>query len=210
MADLIAADLRALWATLEPMLTALPDAEQLRISGMAIAQLAEICQLRAERLLADWEEQHSDTGPAMAEDLLVGLVQRTMYLELSDLIRQPLPRPASHQPSRQRSQPHGTQVGCVDKTDLLALLAAQAADAASCHESALAAHQENPSAWVEAVACWMQSATESAVDSVSLPELQRSLNMPLIELWLALLLGGYRLESRGGFYETAQIWIAVG
>jgi hypothetical protein len=202
MANLIAADLRALWATLEPMLNSLPDAEQLRIGGLAIAELAEICQLKAERLLADWEEQHNETGPAMAEDLLTGLVQRTMYLEISDLIRQPQPR--------QRFKSQRSIVGLVEKADLLALLATQGVhepDSHASHAAALAvAHQENPSAWVERVAAWMQTTSS---DAVSLPDLQRSLNMPLIELWLALLLGGYRLEARGGFYETEQIWITV-
>lgn len=209
MADLIAADLKALWAALEPMLVALPNAEQLRLSGMAIAELAEICQLKAERLLTDWEEQHNETGPAMAEDLLAGLVQRTMYLEIADLVRQSSPLPAAR-PSRSSRTADATQVGIVEKSSLLALLAAESLDEPYQHAAALAmAHSENPSAWMAAVAGWMQAATEMAVDSVSLLELQRSLNLPLIELWLALLLGGYRLESRGGFYETEQIWITV-
>ena len=203
MADLIAADLRALWTALEPMLSALPDAEQLRIGGMAIAELAGICQLRAERMLATWEEQQNETGPAMAEDLLAGLVQRTMYLEISDLIRQPQPC------GRFKSQRSRAEI--VEKADLLALLTAQerAEPDQSSHAALAVAHQENLSAWVEAVADWMRAATLEATKAVSLSDLQQSLNMPLIELWLALLLGGYRLESRGGFYETAQIWITV-
>jgi len=202
MANLIAADLQAVWTTLEPMLSRLPDAEQLRIGGMAIAELAEICQLKAERLLADWEEQHNETGPAITEDLLAGLVQRTMYLEISDLIRQPQPR--------QRVKSQRSMATVVEKAELLALLATQGiheSDDHASHAAALAvAHQENPTAWIEAVSSWMQSTT---ADSVSLPELQRSLNMPLVELWLSLLLGGYQLEARGGFYETDQIWIRV-
>jgi hypothetical protein len=196
--DLIAADLRRLWAELEPLLAQLPDAEQLRVGGTAIAELAEICQLKAEQLLSDWEEQHNDTGPAMAEDLLAGLVQRTMYLELSDLIRQPQPR--------RRLNSGRSRAGAIEKAELLALLDEQP-EQPETHAAALAvAHQENLSAWVGAVAGWMQAAEAS---SVSLPELQKSLKLPLIELWLALLLGGYQLESRGGFYETEQIWIAV-
>ncbi len=211
--DLIAADLRRLWADLEPLLVQLPDAEQLRIGGLAIAQLSEICQLKAERLLSDWEEQHNETGPAMTEDLLAGLVQRTMYLELTDLIRQPLPR------SRQSGR---SVVDLIAKADLLALLAAEAphqdvrsdsANLSDSHSDSLAAsaalavaHQEHLSVWVAAIASWMQTSGRAA-DAVSLLELQRALQMPLIELWLALLLGGYQLEARGGFYETEQIWI---
>ncbi len=202
MADLIAADLRALWATLEPMLIALPDAEQLRMGGMAIAELAEICQLKAEQMLSDWEEQQHQTGPVMADDLLAGLVQRTMYLELSDLVRQPQPR--------QRSKSGRSLVAPVEKAELLALLAAEPmAEELEAHTAALSvAHQENLTGWIGAISDWMQRSS-AQLEAVSLPELQQSLNLSLIELWLALLLGGYQLEGRGEFYQTEQIWIKV-
>ena len=38
-------------------------------------------------------------------------------------------------------------------------------------------------------------------------ELQQQLQMPLIELWIAALLGGFSLEQRGEFYETAEVWV---
>lgn len=48
---------------------------------------------------------------------------------------------------------------------------------------------------------------EQSISEVSLLQLQQSIDLPLIPLWLALLLGGYRLEQRGEFYEREQIWV---
>jgi len=42
---------------------------------------------------------------------------------------------------------------------------------------------------------------------VLLGDLQRSLRMPLMQIWLALLLSGYGVEQRGGFYEAGTIWV---
>jgi hypothetical protein len=43
--------------------------------------------------------------------------------------------------------------------------------------------------------------------SVSLLELQRSVEMPLVQVWLGLLLNEFTIEQRGEFYETEQVWI---
>jgi hypothetical protein len=40
-----------------------------------------------------------------------------------------------------------------------------------------------------------------------LVELQRRLKMPLMQVWLAVLLGGYEVEQRGGFYQRETIWV---
>jgi hypothetical protein len=38
-------------------------------------------------------------------------------------------------------------------------------------------------------------------------ELQRAVELPLVQVWLALLLNGFEIEQRGEFYETEQVWI---
>ncbi|MDB9317134.1 MULTISPECIES: hypothetical protein [Cyanophyceae] len=42
---------------------------------------------------------------------------------------------------------------------------------------------------------------------ISLTKLQRMLRMPMVEVWLGLLLGGFVLEQRGDFYHSQNIWI---
>jgi len=66
------------------------------------------------------------------------------------------------------------------------------------------AHDEDVSVWVGAIA---QRMAEQQVSTAPLVELQQSMGMPLIQLWLALLLGGFTLQQRGEFYETEQIWV---
>jgi hypothetical protein len=44
-------------------------------------------------------------------------------------------------------------------------------------------------------------------EPMSLLELQESLQMPLVQVWLALLLNGMKSEQRGDFYQTEQVWM---
>lgn len=41
---------------------------------------------------------------------------------------------------------------------------------------------------------------------VRLLQLQHSVQMPLIQVWLALLLDGYEIEQKGEFYDLDGIW----
>jgi hypothetical protein len=43
--------------------------------------------------------------------------------------------------------------------------------------------------------------------TIPLLQLQQTVGMPLVQLWLALLLGGFVIEQRGKFYETEQVWV---
>ncbi|WP_224311719.1 MULTISPECIES: hypothetical protein [Nostocaceae] len=44
-------------------------------------------------------------------------------------------------------------------------------------------------------------------DEIALPKLQRKLKMPMVEVWLGLLLGGFALEQRRDFYDNENIWV---
>ncbi|MCC5654885.1 hypothetical protein LC609_35010 [Nostoc sp. XA013] len=44
-------------------------------------------------------------------------------------------------------------------------------------------------------------------DEISLVKLQRALEMPMVEVWLGLLLGGFTLEQRGDFYHNQNVWV---
>ena len=62
-------------------------------------------------------------------------------------------------------------------------------------------HAENVSDWVEALAAQQHGSPQRLV------ELQQQLQMPLIEVWIAALLGGLSLEQRGSFYQTQEVWV---
>jgi hypothetical protein len=172
---------------------------QLQIAGTVLAQLADVLAARADQLLEAWEEKHNPitSEPILTSEMLQDVLRQTMSLNLEDVIQL-----ASYR--YQGAQPSETLVGAVDKANLLAFLAH--VDQRQPRQDALAmAHDENVAAWVETIAHWQQKHPHQ---EISLLELQRSLQMPLIQIWLALLLGGFTLEQRGEFYQLDGIWVA--
>jgi hypothetical protein len=67
------------------------------------------------------------------------------------------------------------------------------------------AHDEDVSAWGEAISARLDEWGQP----ISLLELQGSIEMPLVQVWLALLLKGIPLEQRGSFYQTEQVWVCA-
>jgi len=39
-------------------------------------------------------------------------------------------------------------------------------------------------------------------------DLQKALKLQIVETWLGLLLGDFKLEQRGRFYDSREIWIS--
>jgi hypothetical protein len=66
------------------------------------------------------------------------------------------------------------------------------------------AHTENVSAWVEAIAHCITNNSSP----MRLQDLQMALKLPIVEIWLGLLLGDFKLEQRGRFYDSNEIWIS--
>ena len=71
-------------------------------------------------------------------------------------------------------------------------------------QSLAVSHSENVSDWVKALADGQVDAPQRLID------LQQQLKMPLIEVWIAALLGGFPMEQRGSFYQTQEVWVSQG
>ncbi|HEY9640662.1 MAG TPA: hypothetical protein V6C57_09265 [Coleofasciculaceae cyanobacterium] len=69
------------------------------------------------------------------------------------------------------------------------------------------AHDEAVSTWTRTITSWM---VENRVATLPLVQLQQAVQMPLVQLWLALLLGEYTIEQGGEFYDVQQIWVSAG
>jgi len=193
--------LNVLWQQIEPYLALLSDTDQLRLAGQIIIQLSDLCHTKAERWLADWQEQYNETGPVMDDDLLSGLVQKTMHLDLSDLIRS--------KPKPQRSRPQsGSVAGAVDKNKLLNVLETIEEEEATKHQALAVAHDEDVSAWIETIDHWLnQTVSIDPPCTVWFSDLcialrQENSRMTPVKIFLALLLGGYPLEQPNGFYNS--------
>ena len=63
-------------------------------------------------------------------------------------------------------------------------------------------HAENVSDWVKALASIQTRSPQRLVN------IQQQLKMPLIEVWIAALLGGFLMEQRGSFYQTQEVWVS--
>lgn len=195
--------LNSLWQSIESSLNQLSDADQLRLAGQVIVKLSELCQAKAERWLVDWEDQHHEheTDPLMDDELLAGLIQRTMYLELSDLVK------SKSKPSRRQPQ-SGSVVGAVDKKKLLETLNTIEAQKSAKQQALAVSHDEDVSAWTRAIAQWLERRSlQFSSQGVWFSELctalhQENPRMTPVKVFLALLLGGYQLEQCGDFYAS--------
>ena len=199
IADPYGADLSQLWNSLETILEPLPCTERLQVAGQVIHDLAEVLQLRAEQLLNEWQDRNNTQGPIPDLDFLAGMVKQTMFLDVSDLVE-----PSKSQ-SRREGKPEGPAdsiAGEVEKEAVLALVEQQEQDALRAITLAVA-HEEDVSAWISAIRQYLSQQP----DSVSLIDLQRSLEMPVVEVWLGLLLGGFGVSQTGGFFESLGLTI---
>ena len=168
------------------------------MGGEVLAQLAEICEAKSEVLWDDWQDAHNSAGPVMDGDWLRGLTRQTQEIDFSELVQ----RSGN---AKQLDQGDATEsesvVGEVDKAAVLALLDELTLEEAK--EKALAvSHSEDVAAWVAAISVKRRAGPQRLI------ELQKQLQMPLIEVWIASLLGGFQLEQRGEFYEAHEIWFS--
>ncbi|MBL1178179.1 hypothetical protein [Pantanalinema sp. GBBB05] len=202
------ADVRQLLDVLEDSLTDLNTVEQLQVAAEAIAQIVQVFQARSALAFEELEATTSSEGPVMPSDAFDRYVRQTMELDLDQFIG-PLESLPRKSPERSALQV-GSVVGELDQSALLQVLDEQMSQYPGLTEveafnAALSlAHDEDVSTWDQTIALWM---TEQRISTIPLMQLQRSIGMPLVQLWLALLLSGYAIEQRGEFYDAQQIWV---
>jgi hypothetical protein len=199
LAEPEAADLRQLWRSLEPKLRGLSQKEQLSVAGQALCDLAEVCQRRAELMWVEWQDRHNTEGPIPDEDFLSGLVQKTMFLDISELVKQPKPRRVDG-----RVEEEGESV-VEEVTKEQALLLAGAEDMLEIDVEQEIRHQgydEDIAAWAEAVGGWLN---RQVADEVTFAELLKGTGLSLVKVWLALILGNFDLRPLKEFYDGVAI-----
>ena len=182
------------------------DSARLQAAGELLLQMADLCAARAEALMTGWEETHRD--PIVKPDFFADMVRQTMAVDLSDLM-EPVPL---RQPRTKRIKPTAIQAGSiaatVDKAAVLAMvdrLEAEATDEEAQKQQVLTIiYLEDVAHWVEVISQWLKAVPDDY--TVTLAELYRSLDMPWIEVWLGVLLGGFELEQQGEFYRS-PIWV---
>ena len=107
-------------------------------------------------------------------------------------------------PTRQRIKAESVHdedsvVANVDKATLLAMV-----DEMEAAQQAIAvAYDESVSVWVEQIRAWFEAHPEA----IEVRQLQAQLGWPLVQVWLGLLLGGFRLKSGDGEFYARPIWV---
>lgn len=203
------ADLRSLCNALEQTLSDQSLAEQLAVAGDVLVQLSEVCAARANLLISRWERRHNPTEPVVNLEECVDLFVQSLSLDVTDLFEEP--EPVQYPANRKKklsAQADGSVVGEVDKDALLnwvdQMAAEQPLDELQMVEQIRElAHGENVEEWSRTIAQYLQQFHSN----IRLPDLQQALEMPIVELWLGLLMGGYSLDQQGDFYDRQTLWI---
>ncbi|MGB3297744.1 MAG: hypothetical protein WBA76_05700 [Phormidesmis sp.] len=162
-------------------------------------RLARLCEAKSDVLWEDWQDAHNADGPVMDGNWLQGVIRQTQELDFSELVKRSY-NTSGDRPDEDKAD-EDSVVGDVEKVSVLDMI--DALEDADLKRQALAvSHAENVSDWVKALA-------DGQVDSPQrLVDLQRQLQMPLIEVWIAALLGGFSMEQRGSFYQTQEVWVS--
>lgn len=206
------ADLQEIWFSLDATMAPLDTHEQLQVAGDAITQIAQIIQQRSLLTLEEIQSVMQDSGPVVPADFFDKFVRQSMHVDFAQFVEPPPPlqgRVSEH--SKQKFPNDGRSVvGVVDKAALLKAVEQEPelSDEAAKDKALAVAHDEDISSCQRAIAYQMQQHSGKAV---SLVQLQRTLGMPLIEIWLGLLLGEqeqYQWKTGGEFYsEAREIWL---
>ncbi len=209
------AELNLFYERLEGLISGQPLALQLQLAGTILLQLCELYAARFDLSISNWESQHQPLEPVVSLESCVDLFVQSLSLNLSELFEPEIPvqYPAHRQPAS------GSTAMEVDRATLL-LLADQMAEPVCeadlnrelSEQIQRLAHDENVEQWSARIrSCLLAPSQASSQAShqfgYRLLDIQQQLQMPLIELWLGLLLGGYSLEQRGDFYDGDAIWV---
>lgn len=188
-------NLGQLWQAIEPVLVGLALHEQLAVGGAVIECLATLHQAKAEALFEQWQAVYDPEDPTLAQDWLRGLVRSSQQIDTEDIVAIP---------TRQRikaERVHGEDsvVATVDKADILAMVDEMEA----AQQAITIAYDEAVGAWVEEIRAWFEAHPEA----IEVRHLQAQLGWPLVQIWLGLLLGGFRLEPGDGEFYARPIWV---
>jgi len=197
------ANWKRLCELLDWVIDQLPADRQLEMAGRAIAQMAEIYVLRFDVLMGSWEEVNTASDevlPVLDLEELEAWVRQSMSVDLDTLIEQPM---SSRNRERQTVNPTDSVLGIVPADAILQMV--ELIEEEQSQMIRQLAGEEDPTRWSAAIAHWLKA--HAAEKSVRLVDFYQELEIPLVEVWIGLLLGGFELEQQGQFYELSGIWV---
>ncbi len=197
------ANLPMVFELLDLTLVDLDTRSQLRIAGEAVCQIADLFCDRSSFLFEELHSRIANGEPIMADDAFARYVRQYMVVDFDQFIEplRSLPRKAA-----EHAKDSNSIASEIDKEVLIQALEQESllSFEEEFKRAISTAHTENISAWIEAIA---QCITNNS-HPICLKDLQKTLPLPIVEIWLGLLLGNFKLEQRGSFYDSNEIWIS--
>ena len=208
--------LSPLFSVMAQAIAPLPLHEQLAIAGLVFDQLSDVVGTRAALLLESWESWHRPSDPVLDFSSDPDLFVQSQRLELVDLLDTmpdpvfyPFERKSPTSPDSAFEEGEGEGEDTLEgllgagllgggDTGLPEMPTGPLSESEVMASIKSLSHGENISLWSQQVSEAMRSLPQTqrrSVQSMPLLALQQSLSMPLVEVWLALLLGdsGYTL-----------------
>jgi hypothetical protein len=197
------ANLPMVFKLLDLTLVDLDTRSQLRVAGEAVCQITDLFCDRSNFLFEELHSRAVKGEPIMADDAFDRYVRQSMVVDFDQFIEplQSLPRKAP-----EYTENGNSIASAIDKEVLIQTLEQKSllSFEEEFEQAISTAHTENISAWIEAIA---QCITNNS-HPICLKDLQKTLKLPIVEIWLGLLLGDFKLEQRGNFYDSNEIWIS--
>jgi hypothetical protein len=196
------ANLPMVFNLLDLTLVELDTRSQLRVAGDAVGQITDLFCDRSNLCFEQLQARANHGEPVMSDHAFDRYVRQSVVVDFDQFIQpfEALPRKSS-----EKIKDGDSVVGAVDKDVLLQVLEQE--HLLSWEEEldlALSiAHDEDVSAWIKEIAVCLKS---NSVD-MRFVDLQNKLKLPIVEVWLGLLLGDFKLLQKGTFYDADQIWI---
>ncbi len=213
------ADLEEIWTSLEVALAPLEVRAQLKLAGDAIARIAQLIQDRAWLTIQEIHQLDQSEGPVMSIGAFDRFVRQSMQVNFEPFIEAPPTPPRLSQSVTQAEFPDDGRsvVVEIDRAALLEALEAEVefVEPETVEQAISIAHSENVQEWNSAIKQYFAAQPNS---SISFLELARAIqarseeksggkqSVP-VQTWLALLLGDYKLEQRGEFYQAETFWV---
>jgi hypothetical protein len=196
------ANLPMVFRLLDLTLVDLDTRSQLRIAGDAVCQIANLFCDRSNFLFEELLSRAVKGEPIMADDTFDRYVRQSMVVDFEQFI-EPLPSLTRKTPEQAKNG--NSIVGEIDKEILIKALEQESLLSfdEEFERAISTAHAEDVSAWIETIVHWIANNSSP----IRLMDLQSALPLSMVEIWLGLLLGDFKLEQRGGFYNASEIWI---
>ncbi|NJR51713.1 MAG: hypothetical protein HC780_21175 [Leptolyngbyaceae cyanobacterium CSU_1_3] len=212
------ADLEEIWMSLDTALEPLGVRSQLKLAGEAIARIAQLIQDRALLTIQEIHQLDQSDGPIMPAGAFDRFVRQSMQVNLTQFVEAPPIPPRLFQAVDQAEFPDDGRsvVVEVDQAALLEALEAEVefVELETYEEAISLAYSENVQEWNYAIQQYFAAQPNSSISFLELiraiqvrsEEVGGTRSVP-VQTWLALLLGEYKLEQRGDFYQTETLWV---